>query len=109
MNSSDIDLFKTLYEEKNITHTAKRLFISQPALSHRLRNLEKEFDCTLVLRQPRALPSPRKASGSTPTASSRKRTTRPSGRSFPPSSPGRQAPYPSPAPTYSANTICPSC
>ena len=55
MNSSDIDLFKTLYEEKNITHTAKRLFISQPALSHRLRNLEKEFDCTLVLRQPRGI------------------------------------------------------
>ena len=28
MNEKDLLLIKTLFEEKNITHTAKRLFIS---------------------------------------------------------------------------------
>ena len=53
MDNKDILLLKTLYEEKNITHTAKRLFLSQPALTDRLKRLEAEFGCTLFLRQPR--------------------------------------------------------
>ncbi len=55
MDSKDVMLLKTLYEEKNITHTAKRLFLSQPALSDRLRRLEAEFGCSLFLRQPRGI------------------------------------------------------
>lgn len=55
MDSKDVQLLKTLYEEKNITHTAKRLYISQPALSDRLHRLEAEFDCTLFIRQPRGI------------------------------------------------------
>lgn len=39
MNEKDLLLIKTLFEEKNITHTAKRLFISQPAISDRLQRL----------------------------------------------------------------------
>lgn len=55
MDNKDILLLKTLYEEKNITHTAKRLFLSQPALTDRLKRLEAEFGCTLFLRQPRGI------------------------------------------------------
>ena len=42
MDNKDILLLKTLYEEKNITHTATRLFLSQPALTDRLKRLEAE-------------------------------------------------------------------
>ena len=55
MDNKDILLLKTLYEEKNITHTAKRMFLSQPALTDRLKRLEAEFGCTLFLRQPRGI------------------------------------------------------
>ena len=52
MNEKDLLLIKTLFEEKNITHTAKRLFISQPAISDRLQRLESELNCALIVRQP---------------------------------------------------------
>lgn len=55
MDNKDFILIKILYDEKNITHTAKRLFISQPALSDRLKKLENEFGCTLFIRQPRGI------------------------------------------------------
>ena len=40
MDDKDFLLIKTLYEEQNITHTAKKLFISKPAISDRLKRLE---------------------------------------------------------------------
>lgn len=55
MNEKDLLLIKTLFEEKNITHTAKRLFISQPAISDRLHKLETELNCSLIVRQPRGI------------------------------------------------------
>ncbi len=55
MDTKDIELFTTLYEEKNITHAAKRLFLSQPALTDRMKHLEAEFGCTLFTRQPRGI------------------------------------------------------
>lgn len=55
MNEKDLLLIKTLFEEKNITHTAKRLFISQPAISDRLQRLESELNCALIVRQPRGI------------------------------------------------------
>lgn len=55
MDDKDLLLLKTLYEEKNITHTARRMFLSQPALSDRLRRLEKEFNCTILIRRPRGI------------------------------------------------------
>lgn len=55
MNQKDLLLIKTLFEEKNITHTAKRLFISQPAISDRLQRLEAELNCVLIVRQPRGI------------------------------------------------------
>lgn len=55
MNEKDLILIKTLFEEKNITHTSKRLFLSQPAISDRLRRLENELNCNLIIRQPRGI------------------------------------------------------
>lgn len=55
MNYKDYILFKTLYEEKNITHAAKRLFISQPAVSDRLKKIEAEFGCRLIIRETRGI------------------------------------------------------
>ncbi|GGE02715.1 putative HTH-type transcriptional regulator YraN [Jeotgalicoccus aerolatus] len=39
-----------LYAEKNITKTAKKLYISQPSLTYRIKQLEKEFGITLLHR-----------------------------------------------------------
>lgn len=55
MNTKDFILLQTLYKEKNITHTARRLFMSQPAVSERLKRLEEEFQCQLFIRQPRGI------------------------------------------------------
>lgn len=55
MDNKDFLLLTTLYEEKNITHTARRLFMTQPAVSDRLKRLEKEFNCKILLRQPRGI------------------------------------------------------
>lgn len=50
MNYKDWILLKTISEEHNLTRTAERLFISQPALSYRLHNLEKFFDVKILNR-----------------------------------------------------------
>mgnify|MGYP000514948141 CR=1 FL=1 len=55
MDDKDFLLIKTLYEEQNITHTAKKLFISQPAISDRLKRLEAEFGCQLSSASPRII------------------------------------------------------
>ena len=55
MDDKDLQIIKVLHEEKNITHTAKRLFMSQPSLSDRLKKLENELGRTLFIRQPRGL------------------------------------------------------
>ena len=43
MDEKDWNAIRVLYEEKNISRAAERLYISQPALTYRLKNLEKEF------------------------------------------------------------------
>jgi DNA-binding transcriptional LysR family regulator len=50
MDDKDCIILKIISEEKNITKAAERLYISQPALSYRLKNLEKEFKTQIVLR-----------------------------------------------------------
>lgn len=52
MDEKDWRILKTIAEEKSITRAATRLFISQPALTYRLKNLEEEFGAQLVLRMP---------------------------------------------------------
>ncbi|MDR0136724.1 LysR family transcriptional regulator [Metabacillus idriensis] len=50
MDERDWLVLQTLYREKNITKAAQHLYISQPALTNRLQQLEKEFSVTIVHR-----------------------------------------------------------
>jgi len=50
MDEKDWLILQTLYEEKNITKTAERLYISQPALTYRIQQIEKEYATTLIVR-----------------------------------------------------------
>ena len=50
MDDKDWTIIKIISEEKNITKAAVRLYMSQPALSYRLKNLEKEFGAKIVIR-----------------------------------------------------------
>ncbi|PTM59050.1 LysR family transcriptional regulator [Desmospora activa] len=50
MNDQDWRILTTLYKEKNITKTAEKLCISQPALTYRLRQMENEFNITIAYR-----------------------------------------------------------
>lgn len=52
MDDKDWLMLKTIAAEKNLTKSADRLYLSQPALTYRLRNLEKEFGTQLVSRRP---------------------------------------------------------
>jgi len=50
MDERDWLILQVLYRENNITKTAKSLHISQPALTHRLQQMEKEFGVQIVNR-----------------------------------------------------------
>jgi DNA-binding transcriptional LysR family regulator len=50
MDNRDWLILKLLYEKKNISKTALSLYISQPALTNRLQQIEKEFGVQIVLR-----------------------------------------------------------
>jgi DNA-binding transcriptional LysR family regulator len=50
LDERDWIVLQTLYQEKNITNTAKILYISQPALTNRLKTMEKEFGVRIVIR-----------------------------------------------------------
>ena len=52
MNDHDWRLMQALAEERSITRAAERLFISQPAITYRLRMLEREFGTSLAVRTP---------------------------------------------------------
>jgi DNA-binding transcriptional LysR family regulator len=51
MNNTDIETFLMLVNTKNITRTAKNLYISQPTVSRRLKQLENELGYPLVNRE----------------------------------------------------------
>ncbi len=52
-------LFKVVYEELNLSTAAKRMSLSQPALSHRLNRLREEFNDEMFVRAARGLtPTP---------------------------------------------------
>ncbi|MGE6378425.1 LysR family transcriptional regulator [Peribacillus muralis] len=50
MDEKDWIAIRVLYEEKSITRAAERLYISQPALTYRLKNLEKEFGTSIFFK-----------------------------------------------------------
>lgn len=50
MDLRDCTLLLTLFREKNITKVAEQLFISQPAITYRLKQIEDQFQSKLVNR-----------------------------------------------------------
>ncbi|WP_257350370.1 LysR family transcriptional regulator [Pseudalkalibacillus decolorationis] len=50
MDEKDWNAIRILYEEKNISRASERLYISQPALTYRLKNLEKDFGTSLFYK-----------------------------------------------------------
>ncbi|WP_139491967.1 LysR family transcriptional regulator [Brevibacillus dissolubilis] len=55
MDDRDWLILKVLYEKKNITKTAQSLYITQPSLTKRLQQMEKEFKVTIVQRGTRGV------------------------------------------------------
>ena len=55
MNIQDYELITTIAKTKNLTISSEKLYISQPALSYRLKNLEEEFNCALIYRTPKGI------------------------------------------------------
>lgn len=55
MEYRDWHILQTLFQEQNITRTAEILYISQPALTKRLRQIEKEFGVQIVHRKSRGV------------------------------------------------------
>ena len=57
MNLQSIDLnllviFEALMEERNVTRAARRVGLSQPAMSNALTRLRRTFDDPLLVRTP---------------------------------------------------------
>ena len=50
MDYKDWVILKTINEERNLTKAAQRLFISQPALTYRLQNLEHDVGVKILIR-----------------------------------------------------------
>lgn len=50
MDKRDWLILQMVYAEKNITKAAERLYMSQPTLTYRLQQIEKEFDIKLFYR-----------------------------------------------------------
>lgn len=63
LRSKDLNLlnvFGALWDEKNLSKAAKRLALSQPAMSHALARLRREFDDELFVRSGKGMtPTPR--------------------------------------------------
>lgn len=55
MKDTDWQILYELYRTPNMTKVANRLYISQPALSKRIRMIESEFGVEIVERTPKAL------------------------------------------------------
>lgn len=53
MKMNDIHAFVVVAEKKNFTRAAEALFITQPALSRKIRDLEKALNCRLFERNTR--------------------------------------------------------
>ncbi|WP_374017506.1 LysR family transcriptional regulator [Paenibacillus thiaminolyticus] len=55
MEEKDWIILETLHHEQNITKAAEKLYISQPALTYRIQQLEKEFGVKIVNRGRRGI------------------------------------------------------
>lgn len=55
MNLKDAQIILSLNETKNMTKTAEQLFITQPALSKRIQNIEAELGVPVLLRHQKGI------------------------------------------------------
>ncbi|UDQ96467.1 LysR family transcriptional regulator [Lentisphaerota bacterium WC36G] len=55
MDQRLLKYFIAVYEEKSVTAAAKKCFISQPALSNAIKQLEEELNCQLFIRLKRGV------------------------------------------------------
>ncbi|MBT2759061.1 LysR family transcriptional regulator [Mesobacillus foraminis] len=55
MDERDWLILKVLYEKNNITKSAEILYMSQPSLTKRIQQIEKEFNLTIVSRGTRGV------------------------------------------------------
>ncbi|MEH7077428.1 LysR family transcriptional regulator, partial [Bacillus velezensis] len=55
MDEKDWIVLITLFEEKNMTKAAERLYMTQPALSYRLKNLEAQFGVRLFYKRKKGM------------------------------------------------------
>lgn len=50
MSEKDWEILITLHEEKTITKAAQKMYMSQPALTYRIQQLEERFNCKIIIR-----------------------------------------------------------
>jgi len=55
MEDRDWLIIQALHQEKNITRAAQSLYMSQPALTSRLKHIEREFDVCIVQRSTKGI------------------------------------------------------
>lgn len=55
MTIQNLRYFKAVADHKNFTRAAQELFVSQPSLSHAIKELEKEFGVQLTIRKSHGL------------------------------------------------------
>lgn len=56
MTYQDIHTFLTIASSSSLSKAAESLFVSQPALSHRLSALEEELGTELIIRRKGSIP-----------------------------------------------------
>ena len=55
MNERDWTLLTMLAQERSVTKVAQKLYVTQPAVSRRLQQIEQELNCAIVVRTPRGV------------------------------------------------------
>lgn len=55
MDYRDWEILKVLYSQKNLTKAARLLFITQPALTNRLKHMQEELGVKIVTRESRGI------------------------------------------------------
>lgn len=55
MDYRDWEILKVLYSQKNLTKAAKLLYITQPALTNRLKHMQEELGVQIVTRESRGI------------------------------------------------------
>ena len=76
LKANDYEFLITLYRSKNITQAAQTLFLSQPALTKRLQQIEQELGVLIVNRNVKACSLHPRGSMSSGTQSSVSTSTR---------------------------------